>query len=200
MPIYMASDYEPVPPGLYTARLEEIETAESQHGTYYRWPFVIQGEGEQEDCKVYANVSDKFGPKSKARQWCEQMIGRVIRRGEQFNTDVLIGGACTASWSRIRQRMSRAASTTTWRTSVERELEALQGKRDRIAKLEQDRDALLDSLVEIRSEALDTLSPDERNQLYRILQLKVVLKKDAMPELSGVFGQGLDVCTLESQP
>ena len=62
------------------------------------------------------------------------------------------------------------------------------------------RDALLDSLVEIGSEALDALSPDERNQLYRILQLKVVLKKDAMPELSGVFGQGLDVCALESQP
>ena len=86
------------------------------------------------------------------------------------------------------------------RKSAERKLEALQGERDRLAKLEQDRDALLDSLVEIGSEALDALSPDERNQLYRILQLKVVLKKDAMPELSGVFGQGLDVCTLESQP
>jgi hypothetical protein len=80
------------------------------------------------------------------------------------------------------------------------DVEALQGKQDRIAKLEQDRDALLDSLVEIGAEALDALSPDERNQLYRILQLKVVLNKDAMPELSGVFGQGLDVCTLESQP
>jgi hypothetical protein len=92
MPIYTATDYEPVPPGLYTAALEKIEAAQSQHGTYYRWPFVILDEGEHKGRKVYANVSDKFGPKSKARQWCEQMIGRSIRKGEQFDTDVLIGG------------------------------------------------------------------------------------------------------------
>jgi hypothetical protein len=93
MPTYTATDYEPVPPGLYTARLETIEEATSQHGTYYRWCFVIEDEGEQEDRKVYANVSDKFGPQSKARRWCEQMIGRAIRKGEQFDTDALLGKA-----------------------------------------------------------------------------------------------------------
>jgi hypothetical protein len=91
MPTYTATDYEPVPPGLYTATLEKIEEATSQHGTYYRWCFVIQDEGEQEDRKVYANVSDKFGPQSKARRWCEQMVGRAIRKGEQFDTEVLLG-------------------------------------------------------------------------------------------------------------
>jgi hypothetical protein len=91
MPTYMATDYEPVPPGLYRARLEKIEAATSQHGTYYRWCFVIEDEGEHEDRKVYANVSDKFGPQSKARRWCEQMISRAIRKGEQFNTDTLLG-------------------------------------------------------------------------------------------------------------
>ena len=65
--------------------------ATSAHGTYYRWQFVIEDEGEQEDHKVYANVSDKFGPQSKARRWCEQMIGRSIRKGEQFDTEVLLG-------------------------------------------------------------------------------------------------------------
>jgi hypothetical protein len=91
MPTYTATDYEPVLPGLYTARLEKIEEATSQHGTYYRWQFVIEDEGEQEERKVYANVSDKFGPQSKARRWCEQMIGRAIRKGEQFDTDALLG-------------------------------------------------------------------------------------------------------------
>jgi hypothetical protein len=91
MPTYTATDYESVPPGLYTARLEKIEEATSQHGTYYRWQFVIEDEGEQGDRKVYANVSDKFGPQSKARRWCEQMIGRAIRKGEQFDTDTLLG-------------------------------------------------------------------------------------------------------------
>jgi hypothetical protein len=91
MPTYVATDYEPVAPGLYTARLENIEEATSQHGTYFRWCFVIEDEGEQAGRKVYANVSDKFGPQSKARRWCEQMIGRAIRKGEQFNTEVLLG-------------------------------------------------------------------------------------------------------------
>jgi hypothetical protein len=91
LPTYTATEYEPVPPGLYTARLEKIEEATSQHGTYYRWQFVIEDDDEFEGREVYANVSDKFGPQSKARQWCEQMIGRTIRKGEQFNTDVLLG-------------------------------------------------------------------------------------------------------------
>jgi hypothetical protein len=91
MPTYTGTGYEAVAPGLYTARLEKIEEATSQHGTYYRWCFVIEDEGEQEERKVYANVSDKFGPQSKARRWCEQMIGRAIRKGEQFDTDALLG-------------------------------------------------------------------------------------------------------------
>jgi len=91
VPTYTATDYEPVAPGLYTARLEEIEEATSQHGTYYRWCFVIEDAGEQAERKVYANVSDKFGPQSKARRWCEQMIGRAIRKGERFDTDELLG-------------------------------------------------------------------------------------------------------------
>jgi hypothetical protein len=91
MPTYIATDYEPVPPGLHTAKLENIEEATSQHGTYFRWCFVIEEEVEQEGRKVYANVSDKFGPQSKARRWCEQMIGRTIRKGEQFDTDALLG-------------------------------------------------------------------------------------------------------------
>jgi hypothetical protein len=91
MPTYTATDYEPVAPGLYSARLEKIEEATSLHGTYYRWCFVIEDEEQLEERKVYANVSDKFGPQSKARRWCEQMIGRAIRKGEQFDTDTLIG-------------------------------------------------------------------------------------------------------------
>ena len=90
MPTYTATDYEPVPPGLYTARLQKIEAATSQHGTYFRWEFGIEDEGELEDRKVFANVSDKFGPQSKARRWCEQMIGHPIRKGEQFDTDALL--------------------------------------------------------------------------------------------------------------
>jgi hypothetical protein len=85
------------------------------------------------------------------------------------------------------------------RKAAQRELEALKGKRDRITELEQDRDALLASLIQIGSEALDTLTPDEKHQLYRILRLEVVVREDRTVEVSGAFGDSFDVCKLESQ-
>jgi len=89
MPVYTATDYEPLEPGLYVGRLVEIREAKSEHGTYYRWIFEIQDEG-YEGRQIHANVSDKFGPSSKARQWVESMIGRPLRNGERFDTDNLI--------------------------------------------------------------------------------------------------------------
>ena len=132
-------------------------------------------------------------PEREAKVWAEKLTTADRKRSRY--QDMAAEGLIT--FDELREKLVVLEEA---RKSAERKLEALRGERDRLAKLEQDRDARLDSLVEIGSEALDALSPDERNQLYRILQLKVVLKKDAMPELSGVFGQGLDVCTLESQP
>jgi hypothetical protein len=89
MPVYTATDYEPLEPGLYVGRLVEILEAKSEHGTYYRWVFEIQDESYKGH-QIHANVSDKFGPGSKARQWVELMIGRKLRNGERFDTDGLI--------------------------------------------------------------------------------------------------------------
>src|SRR5215203_5323982 len=90
MPVYTATDYEPLDPGLYVGRLVEIREANSEHGTYYRWAFEIRDEGYG-GRQIHANVSDKFGPSSKARQWVESMIGRQLGNGERFDTDDLIG-------------------------------------------------------------------------------------------------------------
>jgi hypothetical protein len=90
MPVYTATDYEPLDPGLYVGRLVEIREAKSEHGTYFRWIFVIRDE-DYEGRQIHANVSDKFGPGSKARQWVEAMIGRRLANGERFDTDDLIG-------------------------------------------------------------------------------------------------------------
>jgi hypothetical protein len=89
MPVYTAIDYEPLEPGLYVGRLVEIREANSEHGTYYRWVFEIQDESYRGH-QIHANVSDKFGPNSKARQWVESMLGRSLRNGERFDTDNLI--------------------------------------------------------------------------------------------------------------
>jgi hypothetical protein len=90
MPVYTATEYEPLEPGLYVGRLAEIREAKSEHGTYYRWIFDIRDE-DYKGRQIHANVSDKFGPSSKARQWVESMIGRRLANGERFDTDGLIG-------------------------------------------------------------------------------------------------------------
>ncbi len=131
-------------------------------------------------------------PEREARAWAEQLV-EADRKRSRYQ-DMAAEGLIT--FDELREKLVVLEDT---RNTAERELETLKSKRDRIAELEQDRDALLDSLMQVGSEALDALSPDEKNQLYRILQLKVVLRKDGTPEVSGVFGGGLDVCTLESQ-
>jgi hypothetical protein len=90
MPVYTATEYEPLDPGLYVGRFVEIREAKSEHGTYYRWVFEIRDE-DYRGRQIHANVSDKFGPSSKARQWVESMIGRRLANGERFDTDDLIG-------------------------------------------------------------------------------------------------------------
>jgi hypothetical protein len=56
---------------------------------------------------------------------------------------------------------------------VERELEVLENRRERIEQLEHDKDALLASLEGAVPEALDRLTSESRNWIYRMLNLKV---------------------------
>jgi hypothetical protein len=104
MPKYIATDqedFEVIPPGLYEVEMKEIvekaaffanEDGEEERRKYYQWVLEIVNDEEFAGRWLFANVSDKFGPKSKQRQWVEAMIGRAIRRGEEFDTDDLIGG------------------------------------------------------------------------------------------------------------
>ncbi len=68
-----------------------------------------------------------------------------------------------------------------------RELEALEGRRDRLEELRRDRDAVLDAYAGMTTEALEGLTAEERNKLYKILKLRVVVRDDGTPEVSGVF-------------
>jgi hypothetical protein len=72
---------------------------------------------------------------------------------------------------------------------TDRELATLQTRREAKEALERDRDALLEHYAAIAPEALDTLTPEERHQLYRMLQLEVVIRPDANLEVAGIFGE-----------
>jgi site-specific DNA recombinase len=72
------------------------------------------------------------------------------------------------------------------RATAESEIEALRSYRRRAEELENDREAVLASLAEMIPEALDDLSGEERNRLYRMLRLTVTPVADGF-EASGVF-------------
>jgi hypothetical protein len=76
---------------------------------------------------------------------------------------------------------------------AQRELEVLKGRRKRLEDLKRDRDALLERYANITAEALEELLPEERNKLYKMLRLRVVLGDDGTPEVSGVLCEDLEL-------
>src|SRR5215218_8142350 len=73
------------------------------------------------------------------------------------------------------------------RCTAQRELEALQSRKERLADLEYDRDALFKRYAGLVPEALDALDAEERHRLYRMLRMKVITRPEGDLEMSGVL-------------
>ncbi len=94
---------------------------------------------------------------------------------------------------------TRLAELEELRELAQRELEALRGHEEEIARLERDRDAVLESYAGASSKALDSLTPEQRHNLYRSFRLEAFAHPDGTTEL--VLGDLLsydEVCTEES--
>jgi hypothetical protein len=72
------------------------------------------------------------------------------------------------------------------RRTAERELATLRGRRQCVEELEQDRDALLESMAGMLPEALDALTGEEKNRIYRMLRLEVTPSTEGY-EVSGAL-------------
>lgn len=83
------------------------------------------------------------------------------------------------------------------RQTARNELRALDVHRERVEGLERDRDALLDSLAALSLDAIDALSPEQRQNVYRMLGLRVFANLDGGVEASLPYGDLVNVC--ESQ-
>ena len=135
-------------------------------------------------------------PGSEAKLWADQLaeVGRKRARYQEMAASALI------TLDELRSRLAELAET---RAMAERELNNLRNRQEHVRELERDRDALLDKLEGVAPEALDTLAPEERHQVYKILRLKVGANLDGSFEISGVFEETFDlecleVCTLEA--
>jgi hypothetical protein len=72
------------------------------------------------------------------------------------------------------------------RRLAQAELESLTRRQEHIEQLEKDREALIRSMAEIIPDALEDLTPQERNKIYRMLRLEAAPFEEGY-EVSGAF-------------
>jgi hypothetical protein len=97
----------------------------------------------------------------------------------------------------LEERLGQLEET---RLAAERELTALKGRRQRIEQLERDKDALLESYAGMAPDALNSLAPEERRQVFKMLKLRVAAYPDTRLEVDGILADGVSVCHSETLP
>ena len=122
-------------------------------------------------------------PGREAQLWAEK-LAEADRRRSRYR-EMAAGDLIT--FDELRARLAELEET---RKTAERELATLRGHEEHILVLERDRDVLLDSLEAEAPEALDSLSPAERHQWYKLLRLQAAIRKDGAVEVSLGWGRG----------
>jgi site-specific DNA recombinase len=105
-------------------------------------------------------------PELEAEVWA-QKIAECDRKRSAYQ-DQHAAGLIT-----LEELGSKLRELDNTRTTAEWELATVRGRRQRVEELEQDRDALLRSMAGMVPEALDALTGEEKNRIYRMLRLEV---------------------------
>ena len=130
-------------------------------------------------------------PDGEAKAWLEK-LSEVDRKRSGFQ-DMAAEGLITLDELKVKLAgLEELRETARW------ELDALSCRREKIEELERDKEAFLESYLGMVPEALDSLTPEEHHYVYKILRLRVALRPDAPPEVSGMFGGQLDVSNTET--
>ena len=86
------------------------------------------------------------------------------------------------------------------RKSAEHELQIVRNRQERVEQLERDKDALRENCFGVAPTALDSLTPEERHDFYKLVRLRVVIHPNCDLEISWAGGEGLLFSTSESVP
>ena len=130
-------------------------------------------------------------PEREVRTWLEK-LSQVDRKRSGY-IDLAADGIM--SRHELEAKLARLEET---RETAEKELETLRTRQEKAQELQRDKDALLDHYAALTPGALDSLAPEERRRLYRMLQLKVVAHFDETIELTGDLVSAAEVSTLET--
>lgn len=122
--------------------------------------------------------STRGDPEREAKEWLEKLSDADRKR------DGYIDLAAEGIMSRA-ELGAKLARLEEARRTAERELEVLRGRQEKLEELRRDKDALLEHYAALAPEALGSLTPEERRQLYRMLRLRAVARPDGSVELTG---------------
>jgi hypothetical protein len=91
-----AQEHEPPEPGIYRARLVDVQEGEGQFGSFVKWFFELLEEGyEDQTIRGQSSIPETFTAATKMWQWAQSIRGRTIQPGEEIDLKGLIGNECT---------------------------------------------------------------------------------------------------------
>jgi site-specific DNA recombinase len=125
-------------------------------------------------------------PEREAKTWLDR-LAKVDRQRARAQ-DMAIQGLL--DYEELRAKLASLEET---REAVERELEILKDHEETIAELERGKEAVLQHYAPVAPEALNSLTPEERRHLYKLLQLNALQHPDGRVEVevSGVSDSGI---------
>jgi site-specific DNA recombinase len=118
-------------------------------------------------------------PVKEARLW-QQKIAECVHKRSAYQDQQAVGLMTLEELGSKLQELDDA------RRLAQAELEALTRRQEHLEQLEEDREALLESMAEIVPDALEDLTPEERNKIYRMLRLEVTPLEEGY-EVNGAF-------------
>jgi hypothetical protein len=119
-------------------------------------------------------------PEQEAEFWSKKIAEvEVERRGYQR---LAVKGHMTDE-----ELAAELAELDETRETAERELEAARARSETLERLQHDRNTMLESYARMAKEALETLTPEERHRIYKLLRLNVYARSDWPLEIQGVF-------------
>jgi len=116
-------------------------------------------------------------PSKDAKLWADKLV-EVERKRAKYHE------AFAADAVTLPELKAYLAQLDEIRKTAEHELEALRSREEYVRQLEEGRDALLDSLEAQAPEALDSLTPEQRHQWYKLLKLRVDVFAEGSVEIS----------------
>jgi hypothetical protein len=167
------------------AKHHRAEAIEAQAWRYIR-ELLHDPEELREDLErmiELERVGAQRNPEQKAKIWLDKLaeVGRQRSRAQGLAVEGLLDR------DELRAKLASLEET---RKTAKCELAALEDRQERLAKLERDKEAVLEYYSDIAPEALDSLAPEERRNLYGMLHMKALVYPDGevVAELDGTPG------------